>query len=559
MLSVSSHRLRLVVALALAGSALHAGTAPTSAPSLVVVITIDQFRADYLARFGKYFVPGGLKLLMEQGAQFTDCRYEHAVTKTASGHATIVTGVHANIHGIIANDWIDRDSLLRVNCVDDDNVRIVGLAEDRSGVRMPGRKPGLGASARTLLATTVGDEFKLSRGPGPKVIGVSSKDRSAILLAGKFADAAYWMDKGRIVSSSAYMKDVPAWVRAFNDANRVDAFFGQTWDRLLPAADYDRLQGPDAAAGEGIESGMGATFPKRVNGGTDTITAAFYDAFEASPFKNEVLADFAQLVVENENLGRRGVTDILCLSFSTNDSIGHIYGPDSHEVMDITLRTDRLLADFFAFLEKRVGLANCTIVLTADHGAAPLPERVKALSLAVSAGRIDPARVLKTSEAALDGAFGALGEGKRWLVVDASQLVLAQENLREKKIDPAAAANVARAALLTLEFVDAAYTRGELETGAVSGPFAAATLLSFNRERSGDVYYRAKPFWVERKTGTNHGTPYAYDTRVPLLWLGRGVKPGVYSQPVSVADIAPTLAHILGVLPPPAATGRDLF
>ncbi|MEO6244938.1 MAG: alkaline phosphatase family protein [Opitutaceae bacterium] len=549
--------LHAVVLLALRLSACAA--MPSAPPALVVVITIDQFRGDYLARFGPHFGPGGFRLLAERGANFTDCRYRHAVTKTACGHATLLTGVHADIHGIIANDWIDRESMRRVNCVDDDTVQIVGLPEMRGGVRVPTRNPALGASARRLLATTVGDEFKLARGPGPKVIGVSSKDRSAILLAGKLADAAYWMDKGRIVSSSAYVKELPAWVNTFNDSGRVEAFFGRTWDRLLPIAAYDTLVGLDDAPGEAGEIGMGRTLPKRINGGTAQITPAFYDAFEGSPFKNEVLVDFARTLVEQENLGRRGVTDMVCLSFSTNDTVGHNYGPDSHEVMDITLRTDRLLADFFAFLEQRVGLKNCTIVLTGDHGIAPLPERVKALNPAVSAGRIDNVHLLKVGEAALDREFGPLGEGRHWLTVDASQLLFFHDVLRDQKVTALAAGKVVRDALLALEFVEAAYTRAELEAGAITGPYAAATLLSFNRERSGDVYFRSKPFWVERKTGTNHGTPYNYDVHVPLLWLGHGVKPGTYSQPVGVEDVAPTLARILGVLAPPHATGRSLF
>ncbi|MDP3073460.1 MAG: alkaline phosphatase family protein [Opitutaceae bacterium] len=532
---------------------------PAPLPALVVVITIDQFRADYLARFGPHFGPGGFRLMLEQGASFSDCHYRHAVAKTASGHAVVLTGVHADTHGIIANDWIDRATMLRVNCVDDDTVQIVGLPETRGGVRVPTRNPALGASARRLLAPTVGDEFKLSRGPGPKVIGVSSKDRSAILLAGKFADAAYWMDKGRIVSSTAYVKELPAWVQAFNDSGRVEAAFGRSWERLLPVAAYDALQGPDDAPGEAGEAGMGRTLPKRVDGGAKQITPAFYDAFEGSPFKNEVLIDFARTLVEQEKLGRRGFTDILCLSFSTNDTVGHNYGPDSHEVMDITLRTDRQLADFLKFLDAQVGLANCTIVLTADHGVAPLPERIKALNPATSAGRIDNTRVLKTCEAALDRAFGALAAGRRWLAVDASQLLFFQDVLREKNIAPAAAEKIVRDALLTLEFVDAAFTRSELEAGVIADAYALPTLRSFHRERSGDVFYRAKPFWVERRTGTNHGTPYNYDTHVPLLWLGRGVKPGSYSQPVGVDDIAPTLARILGVLAPPQAGGRSLF
>lgn len=552
--------LRPARSLLAAAALLAAGALARAAePALVVVITIDQFRADYLPRFAPHFVPGGFRLLMEQGANFADCRYRHAVTKTACGHATVLTGVHANVHGIIANDWLDRDSLQRVNCVDDDATQVVGAPAPAGGARLPGKGGPRAASPRRLLATTVGDEFKLNRGPGPKVIAVSSKDRSAVLLGGKFADAAYWMDKGRMVSSTAYLRQLPAWVEAFNAGGRIDAFFDRVWDRLLPAEAYDRLQGPDDAPGEANDAGMGTTFPKRVNGGAAALTPAFYDAFENSPFKSEVLVDFARAVVEHENLGGRGVTDFLCLSFSTNDTIGHNYGPDSHEVMDITLRTDRLLADLLAFLEQRVGLKRCTIVLTGDHGGAPLPERVKALNPGVSAGRIDPVLTLKACESALDQAFGPLGEGRRWVVLDSSQVLFNRGVLAEKKVTAAAAEQVVRQALLTLDFVEAAYTRTDLLAGAVSGPYAEATLLSFHRERSGDVYFRTRPYWVERRIGSNHGTPYNYDVAVPLLWFGVGVKPGLYTQRVGVDDIAPTLARLLGVLPPPASTGRVLF
>ena len=557
----SSFLPRLGLFLALIGGASVARAAePTPAkPSLVLVLTIDQFRGDYLNRFREHFVPGGLKLLLDGGANFVDCRYRHAVTKTAAGHAVVLTGVHANVHGIINNAWIDRETLKRVNCVDDDSVQILGRADDRGSVRLPGTTTPSGASPRRLIATTVGDELKLTRGGRSKVIGISSKDRSAILLAGKLADAAYWMDKGRIVTSTHYMKALPAWVAAFNDADRVDSFFGKSWDRLLPVAAYDALQGPDDVPGESTEFAMGRTFPKRINGGADKITAAYYEAFENTPYKSEVLVDFARAAVENENLGGRGVTDLLCLSFSANDTIGHNYGPDSHEVMDITLRTDRMLAEFFTFLDRRIGLKNCTIILTADHGVAPIPERVKALNANFNVGRVDNVRLLKTCEAALEREFGPLSGGRHWLIVDESNLLFMRDVLKEKNVAQPVAEKVVRDALLTIDFVAAAYTRTEMEEGNVSGQYAAATLLSFNRARSGDLYYQMKPYWVDRKTGTNHGSPYSYDTHVPLVWYGVGVKPGTYKEQVGVDDIAPTLANLLGILRPPMSQGRVLF
>lgn len=532
--------------------------AAEASPALVVVIAVDQFRGDYLARFGEHFAPGGLRLLMEQGANFTDCHYRHAVTKTSCGHAVILTGVHANVHGIINNNWTERTTMKRGNCVDDDTVEILGRGEE-AGPRLPGGNYAAGGvSPRRMLAPTIGDELTLSGNGASKVIGISSKDRSAVLLAGKLG-AAYWMDKGRLVTSTHYMKELPAWVKAFNDSGRIDAYFGKTWDRILPAKAYEDLLGPDDVAYESAEWGLARTFPKVVNGGSDKIGPVFYDAFECSPFKSEVLADFAREVVEHEKLGRRGVTDMFCLSFSVNDTIGHNYGPDSHEVMDITLRTDRLIADFFKFLDGRVGLKNCTIVFTADHGTAPIPDRMTARSPGFSAGRVDLVRMLKTCEAALDRAFGPLEEGKHWLLIDETQLLFFHDILKARKISAASAEKIVREALLTLEFIEDAFTRSELEAGTGHGPYAAATVLSFHAQRSGDVFFQVKPFWVDRKTGTNHGSPYNYDTHVPLLWFGVGVKPGAYVQRVGVDDIAPTLAHVLGLVAPPMSQGRVLF
>lgn len=546
---------------ALVGPALAAPAElePRGAPPLVVVITVDQFRADYLARFREHFAPGGLRRLLEQGVQFVDCRYRHAVTKTAAGHAVVLTGVHANLHGIINNAWIDRDTLRKVNCVDDSGVQILGRAEDRGAARRPGTTAAIGASPRRLLASTVGDELKLTRGGRSKVIGLSSKDRSAILLAGKLADAAYWMDKGRMVTSTHYLKELPEWVRSFNDAGRVDAYFGRMWDRLLPVAAYEKLQGPDDAPGEFGDFGLGQTFPRRVDGGSPRLGAAYYDAFELTPFKSEVLLEFARTVVEQEKLGQRGVTDLLCLSFSVNDSIGHAFGPESHEVMDITLRTDRMLAEFFAFLDRHLGAGRFLVVLTADHGVAPVPEQVTARHPGLSAGRIDHARLLRTCEAALDRAFGPLTEGRRWLVADENALLFQRGVCAERNVAPEKAEQVVREALRSLEFVEAAWTRTELLAGPAAGEYGGANVLSYHRERSGDVVYQLKPYWVDRKTGTNHGTPYAYDVHVPLLWYGPGVPSGVRTDAVGVDDIAPTLARLLGLPAPPMARGRVLF
>lgn len=555
--------LRLRRWLAIGGGLILAGAPGFGAPlppRLVVVISIDQFRADYLQRFRRHFGADGFNLLLEKGADFTDCHQRHSVTKTAPGHAVMLTGVHANLNGIIANDWLDRNSLARVSCVGDESVRIVGLPPS-SRPRLPGiDDPYMGRSPRNLLVPTVGDELKTARGGRPKVIGISNKDRAAILMSGKLADAAYFMENGRMVSSSYYLKELPAWVTAWNAAGKADACFGRVWDRVLPAADY-AVQGPDDAPGEdGKTDQLGRTFPKTVNGGEQTPGPKFYDAFETSPFSNEVLEDFAEAAVANENLGARpGITDLLCLSFSANDHIGHFYGPDSHEIMDNVVRMDHTLAGFFKFLDQRLGLQNCTIVLTADHGVAPMPETVHARNPSVPAGRIDMALVQRTVEAALNRAFGPLADQSLWSVRDDAWFLLYPAALQEKKVSAAAAEAVMRDALLTLDFVQAAYTRTQLESGAVNDEFGPAARLSFNRARSGDVFFQPKPYFFNKAAGSTHGTPYDYDTHVPLLWYGVGVKPGVRTERVGVDDLAPTLANLLGVPAPPQAAGRVLF
>jgi hypothetical protein len=537
-----------------------AARAETNQPSLVVVVSIDQFRYDYLERFRPFFGAAGFNLLLERGANFADCHHTHSHTKTGPGHAVMLTGVCANLNGIVANDWIDRATFERVSCVGDTDVQIIGLPPP-TGPRASGiYDPYLGRSPRNLLAATVGDELKITHGGRPKVIGISNKDRAAILMSGRLANAAYFMEEGRMVSSTYYMGELPAWVRAWNAAKKADAYFGQVWDRVLPAEAY-AIQGPDAMAGEDTTvDQLGNTLPKTVTGGETAPGAKFYDAFENTPFSNEVLADFAETAIAQEKLGTRaGITDLLCLSFSANDHIGHLWGPDSHEIMDNVVRMDRTLAEFFAFLDRTIGLAHCTIVLTADHGASSTPEHIHALNPNVPAGRIDGAQLIAACEAALNRAFGPLQGGGRWVVRDDGYFLLRPAALAEKKIESAAAQGVVRDALLALDFVQAAYTRVELERGDVHDELGRQALLSFNRERGGDVYFQAKPNFFSKATGTNHSTPYNYDTHVPLVWFGVGVKPGVYVQRVHVSDLAPTLSHLLGIPAPPLANGRVLF
>lgn len=528
-------------------------------PALVVVISLDQFREDYLERFQSHFVENGFNLFLRQGAVFSNCHYRHSYTKTGPGHGVLLSGVHANVHGIIANDWLDRQTLARVYCCDDLAEKVVGLAESPGGIRSPADRARVARSPRSYLTTTVGDTLKLARGGRPKVIGVSNKDRAAVLMAGQLADAAYYLEGDRFVTSTYYMPALPPWAEAFNAAKKPDAYFGRVWDRLLPVAAYS-IQGPDDSPNEFTGLGLSPTFPKTITGGEKQPGPKFYEALNHTPFGSELLADFARAALDGEQLGQRGVTDLLAVSFSANDFIGHDTGPDSHEVMDMVLRTDRILADFFHFLDQRVGLARCVIVLSADHGAASSPERLKSLRPDFPAGRVDNGLVLRTCTAALDRAFGPLTEANdRWLVVDSAWLHLDAGTLARRKVTAADAENVVRGALLSLDFVAAAYTRTQLLNHDVDTELGRRALLSFHAGRSGDVFYQTKPFWIDFRYGTNHGSSYNYDTHVPLLWFGRGVPAGVRSEPVGVDDLAPTLARLLRLPAPPQSEGRALF
>ena len=362
---------------------LRADDAP---PRLVVVIVIDQFRYDYLERFRNHFSEGGFNLLLASGANFINGHYRHSQTNTGSGHAVIMSGCHGRYNGIVSNDWLDRETHERVYCVQDPGSILLGWEEENT--MTPGQ-PKEGRSPRQFIGTTVGDEFKLARSHRPRVISISFRDRTAVLLGGKFADAAYWWWRGRFVTSDYYLYEVPDWVAEFNRSNHTESYFGRVWDRLLPAEEYI-IQGSDDFLGEFSGLGLGRTFPKRIDGGADVVGVDFYAAFASSPFSNEVLFSFAREALIREGLGLQEGTDILCLSLSANDIIGHHYGPGSHEVMDTVLRTDKLLSRFFAFLME-IGLwEHSTIVLTSDHGVAPIPERVMVARDRFRSERIEP-------------------------------------------------------------------------------------------------------------------------------------------------------------------------
>lgn len=540
---------RTLLALALLGTP-GRGVAQASPirPKLVVVISIDQFRADYLQRFAKFFETGGFNLLLQKGANFTEAHYRHSVTQTCAGHAVILTGSYADRNGIIANTWYDTASHKPQYCAADSAAKLIGVGSE-------------GRSPRNLLVSTVGDELRTATNARSRVITVAGKDRSAIMLGGHQADAAYWTDDTLLVSSTYYMKELPLWVRRFNASGHVTEYRGATWNRILPAAAY-AMMGADDVPAEEDPGGIGKTFPHLL--GTGTGRADFLNGFQTSPFENEVIVDFAIEAITQEGLGQDPDPDLLGIGLSANDLVGHSYGPDSHEVMDMTIRTDRLLSRFFTFLEQRIGLDRVAIVLTSDHGVAPLPELARGNSRAWG-GRIDPAIIGAAAERALRARYGiprrpGFVDQPSWIMYQTwPWLYLNLEGLRDKRIRIDQAERVAQRAVQRVPGVARALTATELLRERAIQSHTRAE-LSFYPGRSGNIYYELSPYLLPepKPEGTTHGSPWDYDTHVPLLWLESGIRPGAYNGNVSVADIAPTLSSLLGIRAPSGSQGRVL-
>lgn len=557
-----------ITLLFLLGPAIQA--VPPAKPRLVVLISIDQFRADYQSRFEDLYLPaatqagpGGFRYLMEKGAYHTDAHHDHFPLYTGPGHSIHFTGAPPYKSGIISNDWFDRDMDSERYCVRDPKSPLVG-ADDPEGK--------LGVSPATLRVTTVGDELKMATGGQAKVWGLAFKDRAAVLMAGHLADGVLWFnDKaGAWISSRYYCKDgtLPQWVVDWNAQKKIDARIaelGQRWKPLLTGAQLaeaqKRLWTP---RNENVSdpSGLGKTF------GTDGHPVASYKAFATTPFGNEYVLATARELIAREELGKDAIPDILALNFSSNDYIGHAYGPDSAEVLDASIRTDRQLSEFFQYLDKAIpgGLASVTIVLTADHGVAPIAAETTAAGL--PAGTFIDLALQNEAEKALKAALGdapAGPDGKEgsWtkaMVEDNYYLDL--DALQAKGIPAERAEAIVAAALRSQPGIYAAYTRTQiLEGRMLDNDIARRVARSFHPKVSGNVVIVPEPQWMPgygSGTGTTHGSPYTYDTSVPLLMAGFGIRPGRYTERVSTLDIAPTLSDILGILQPSGCEGRIL-
>ncbi len=501
------------------GAATQVPAAPAAeAPAirLVLLVAVDQFRYDYLTRFRQSY-RHGLDTLLTRGAVYTNAHLEHGHTVTAVGHSTMLSGALPAVSGIIGNSWYDRATRASVTSVNDPSSQLVGATGEAS-------------SPHRLLVSTIADEVRMAAKTAtpPKAIGLSFKDRSAILPLGRSADGAYWFDNasGAFVTSTWYRDELPDWVAAFNARRLQDGYAGRRWD--LPVE------------GGGID--MPAQPGLRLN-----------EAIYTSPFGNEMLLALAKDALMHEQLGQRDTTDLFTVSFSSNDAVGHRYGPDSPHVRDMSTRTDAIIGELLAEVDRLVGLERTLVVFTTDHGVAPLPERAREWRL--PGGRFAGATVNDAIQQALQSRFGR----GAWLLAGGNSVYLDHGLIAAKKLDAAEVRRVAAAAAAAVPQVARVYTREELLGTAVPADRVSRRVArGYHAQRSGDLEVVLDPYWIRGSSGTTHGSPYTYDSHIPLILMGPGVRAGQYAQRAAMNDIAPTLATLLGTAMPSGAMGRVL-
>src|SRR5579863_10092231 len=492
-------------------------------PKLVVVIVIDQFRGDYLERYHDQFGDSGFRLLMDHGAYFPNCNYNYANTRTAPGHSTLFTGAYSNGHGIVANEWLDPNQKRMVTSVEDGDTRLVGVPDSKTG-----------ASPHNLMADTIGDELRLATQGDARVFGISLKDRAAILPAGFAANGAYWIEQksGAFITSTYYRDDLPKWVQDFNSTRPA-----KYWDR-----EWKDSQGTVLAT----------TAHRKGKDGSD---AGFYEVVGSTTFANEYEFEFAQELMVYENVGRGPATDLLSISLSANDILGHAVGPDSPAMAQMALDLDHELADFFNFLGHQVGLANVWIALSADHGVSTLPDAVKKLH--IPAANLGAAKMEEQINNALTAKFSP-GHPAPYVKLDYPDAWLDQNAFTAARVREGDAETAVGEAMKQAGLRDY-FTKSQLAAGeAPNTPLGRQFLNSYSPE--GGWYVLGVPdiYTVGSSKGTDHASPYNYDTHVPLAFYGLPFQTGTYREKTEPVDLAATLASLLGINAPTHAVGRVL-
>lgn len=541
---------RVLYGLLLAGAALapggmvHAKPQPkTQPPKLVVFLAIDGLPQRQILAYQDQLAPDGFNRFLKRGSWFANAHYGHAFTVTAAGHATMLTGAYPHRTGIIGNEWRDAQTGAREYCTGDTTATYVGHATD----------PLDGTSPKNLKVETVGDALRRFS-PQSKVIAISGKDRGAILPAGKTGTAYMYMGStGQFASTTFYMQQHPAWVTAFNAAKPADRYFRSEWTALLPEAAYAR----SVADNQPWYGPAGGGLPMRYSAAEDAEPGPnFYGSLLRGPYGDALTLDFARAALAGEQLGEDSAPDILSISLSGHDYVNHAFSAESRLSHDHVLQLDRLLERFWKDLDAKVGKDQYVVVLTADHGFMPAVEY--SASQGQASGKVDGAQTLVRINQGLEAQFGP---GKWVMGNSGSTLLLDKQLLASSGKDANTVAEAARTLLLAEPGFAAAYTRAELLSGSrAAEPFFAQMRKAWHPDVSGDVQYVLKPYWMfAGRAVATHGSPYTYDTNVPILTYGlRWVGKGRVDTRVEVVDIAPTLAGWLGIAPPATSEGRPL-
>ena len=512
-------------------------------PKLVVGIVVDQMRYDYLTRFESKFGEGGFKRMMNEGFNCKNNHFNYVPTYTGPGHASVYTGTTPKYHGIISNNWYDKASKNSVYCAGDDNVKPVGT-KDEAGKMSPHR----------MQTTSFADENRLFTQSRGKTIGISLKDRGAILPAGHSANAAYWFhggNEGSWISSSFYMNELPKWVTDFNASEAAESYL-KVWNTLYDISTYTESGSDENDFEGGFRAKDKATFPY------DLVTLSKenrgFDILKATPYGNSLTTDFAMAAIKAEALGQDNNTDVLAVSFSSTDYVGHNFGVNSKEVEDTYIRLDKDLERFFKYLDETVGKGEYTVFLTADHGAVNVPAYLQ--SMKIPAGYLgNSARKVRFQKFLMDT------YGTNDIIEDISnnQIFLNYAKVKELGLNRIDVQNAIANEQLSYNNVAKVYTANTMNTSNFTKGIEELLQNGFNQKRSGDIIIVDDIAFISYgKTGSTHGSGLNYDTHVPLLFFGKGVKHGETFQKTVITDIAPTMSALLGISFLNGATGQPL-
>jgi predicted AlkP superfamily pyrophosphatase or phosphodiesterase len=507
-------------------------------PKLVVGLVIDQMRWDYLYRYSALYGAHGFKRLLSSGFTAENTMIPYVPTYTAPGHTCIYSGSIPAIHGIVGNNWFDKTTGKNIYCTDDSTVTGTGTSS-KAGKMSP----------TNLWVTTITDELRLSNNFKSKVIGIALKDRGAILPAGHSANAAYWYDAGKWVTSSYYMNSLPEWVQQFNDKDYPATFMSKDWNTLLPITSYDLSTADDKSYENKLNGENGVIFPHPLSAIESPLK---YETFRTTPFANTYTLDFAKAAIENEKLGAGNVTDFLAVSISSTDYIGHSFGPNSIEIEDTYLRLDKDIENFLTYLDAKMGKGNYTVFLSADHGVAHIPGFLQEHQM--PGGTFDEGTLMKELNAEFETKYGI------------KKLVRNLQNY-QLYLNDSAIANAGKsnsevkqwiiASLNKRPYIITAFDLEQLAATTLPEPQKTMMANGYNPKRSGTIQFTFKPAyfdgWIK---GTTHGLWNPYDAHIPLLFFGWGIKPGKTNRETYMTDIAPTLAAILKIQMPNGCVGK---